>query len=239
MSKPGIAVCVPVFNEEGKIGSLLSKFKGVDVDEVIVVNDHSTDGSVEEIKKFGFTLLDNRYGKGIGSTIRTAIEHARKQGHELIVIMAGNGKDDPREIPNLLKPILEEDYDYVQGSRFLEGGRWTNLPLFRFVCIKLYTRIFELLTGFHGTDVTNGFRAYKLSIFNNPEINIEEKWLGNYELEYYIHHKVITLGYKIKEVPVSKIYPGDRNISYSKIKPIVGWWSMTRAIFFLTLKIKK
>lgn len=234
-----VAVCIPVFNEAGKIGALLSKFEGLEVGEVVVINDNSTDGSVEEIEQFDVTLLDNRYRKGVGSSIRTAIEYACRKGRDIIVVMAGNGKDDPREIPKLLKPILEGGYDYVQGSRFLEGGKWSNLPLFRLVCIKLYTRIFAFLTGFHGTDVTNGFRAYRLNIFDNPKIDIEGKWLGAYELEYYIHHKVITLGYRITEVPVSKIYPGGKGVSYSKIKPLVGWWSMIRAIVFLTLRIKK
>jgi glycosyltransferase involved in cell wall biosynthesis len=87
------------------------------------------------------------------------------------------------------------------------------------------------------TDTSNGFRAYKLTIFKNKNININQSWLDRYELETYIHYKVITLGYKICEVPVSKNYlPGVKN--YSKIRPVIDWWRMMRPLFYLKLGIK-
>ncbi len=74
------------------------------------------------------------------------------------------------------------------------------------------------------TDVTNGFRAYKTSIFKDERINIWQSWLNGYELEYYIHYKILTLGYKFREVPVSKIYPQDLSEGYSKVHPIKNFY---------------
>jgi dolichol-phosphate mannosyltransferase len=91
--------------------------------------------------------------------------------HEVIVVMVGNGNDDPAEIPRFLSLIIDEGYDYVQGARFLSGGSSINLPLFPRIFINGHTKTFNILTGFQGTDVTNGFRAYGLSIFDDPSID--------------------------------------------------------------------
>jgi dolichol-phosphate mannosyltransferase len=104
--------------------------------------------------------------------------------------MAGNGKDQPKEIPRLLNPILSKQYDYVQGSRFLQGGNPVKNPFFRRTFSRLFPFAWTLLTKFRCTDVTNGFRAYKLSLFRDNRINIWQSWLDGYELEYYIHYKV-------------------------------------------------
>jgi dolichol-phosphate mannosyltransferase len=224
--------------EEGKIGKVLDGFPHGEIDEILVVNDGSTDNTPEEAKGYNITLIDHPVRKGAGGAIKTAVKYAIDNNYNIVVLLAGNGKDDPKEISRLLRPILEEGFDYVQGSRFLKGGGYDNLPLFRFIMIKSFSFIFWVLTGFRGTDVTNGFRAYRLSIFDHKDIHIWQDWLDTYELEYYIHYKVLKLGYKVKEVPVSKIYPGERGVKYSKIRPFADWWRMISPLVYLTLRIR-
>ena len=152
--------------------------------------------------------------------------------------MAGNGKMLPGEISRLLDPLVSDHADYVQGSRYLTGGASPNLPLFRKVAIRLFTTIVNVFLGFRGTDVTCGFRAYRLDIFDHPEIDISQDWLQRYELEYYLHYKVVSLKYRVLEVPVSMVYPKEGK-NYSKIQPVVGWWSIIRPWIFLVLGLKK
>jgi hypothetical protein len=125
----------------------------------------------------------------------------------------------------------------VQGSGFLDGGSYKNNPLFRIIAIKSFSVIWSILMGTKITDITNGFRAYKVGLFADKNINIWQDWLGTYELEYYIHYKVIKCGYRMAEVPVSKNYPSTRN--YSKIKPFLDWWKIIKPLIYLTLRIKK
>lgn len=236
---------IPVFNEEKAIQKIVGNFQKNIVDQILFVDDGSTDSSSKQIKdivdsKLGTDLnikcITHQYNMGVGASIRTGINYALDNHFDVVVVMAGNGKDDPREIPKLLHPIFYEGYDYVQGSRFLEGGRWDNLPLARYIGIKMYSYTWTILTGKKITDVSNGFRAYRTSLFSDKRINIWQEWLSRYELEFYIHYKVLTLGYKFKEVPVSKIYPASGK--YTKIRPIIDWWKILRPLIYLKLRIK-
>ena len=202
------------------------------------MNDGSTDEGPDILRHSRIEVFDQPRS-GVGACIKRCVKHAREHGYDILVVMAGNNKDDPAQIPRLVEPIVEGDVDYVQGSRFLRGGSRPNLPLFRWVSIKLLSFLFRVYTFQSCTDLTNGFRAYKLSLFDDPRINIWQDWLDTYEYEYYVHWKVYTLGYKVKEVPVTKAYPAQKSVDYTKIKPITGWWRMLRPFVFLALRIKK
>jgi dolichol-phosphate mannosyltransferase len=230
-------VIIPVYNEENRIKTVLERFREVEVGKVLVVDDGSTDSTPDVLKSFDVTVIHHQEKQGVGSCIRDGIDLARRDSFPLVVVMAGNGKDDPREIPRLLKPILEENYDYIQGSRYLEGGTAGNLPFARRIGIKAFTFLWSMLLRRKLTDVTNGFRAYKVSLFDDPKINIWQTWLSTYELEYYIHFWILKLKYRFIEVPVSKIYPSKKK--YSKIRPFLDWWPIVKPLFVLLLRIKK
>ncbi len=207
--------------------------------DILVVNDGSTDRTQEYIISSGFKVITHIQNRGVGAAIKTGIKYALENHYYAIAILAGNNKDDPNEIERLFKPIIEEGFDYIQGSRFLKGGRWDNLPLFRYAMVKVHALLLTLLTGKKCTDALNGFRAYRLSVFNDPRINIWQDWLDRYEFETYLHFKVLKLGYRFKEVPVSKIYPKEKNVKYTHIRPIIDWWSIMRPLVFLIFRLKK
>lgn len=246
IKKRKVLIGVVCYNEVDKLSYLLPKFKKINFNfpyQIVCINDGSIDGSGRIIQKFFIDkrikgiVLHNIRNRGVGYSIRKIINYGLENGFDICVIMAGNGKDNPEEIPLIANPILNEDYDYIQGSRFLEGGSFQNLPFLRKTMVKAFTSIMFLFTRFKCTDATNGFRAYKFSIFNDHRINIHQIWLDRYELETYLHYKVITLGYKIKEVAVSKDYiPGVKN--YSKIRPVIDWWKLARPVFLLKLGVK-
>ena len=70
-------------------------------------------------------------------------------------------------IPQVMAPVENDQADYVQGSRFLEGGTYENLPKFRYLMVKVHAFVFFVLTGFRGTDALNGFRAFRVSLFSD------------------------------------------------------------------------
>ena len=110
--------------------------------------------------------------------------------------------------------------------------------LFRLVAIQLLSWLYSVYMGKPCTDLTNGFRAYKLSLLGDPRMDVDQDWLDNYEYEYYVHWMAYKLGYRVTEVPVTKAYP-EKGVAYSKIRPISGWWRMLRPFVLLGLGIKK
>jgi len=236
-SKFRVLAMFPFYNEGEKIASLAAKLEPGLVDKFVAVNDGSTDEGPEILRRLGVEVLDQERS-GIGACVKRCIRYASEHGYNVLVVMAGNGKDDPREIPRLLEPILQRGADYVQGSRFLPGGGSPNLPRFRRFSIQLLSFLFTLYTRKRCTDLTNGFRAYRLSLMDDERINVWQDWLDTYEYEYYVHFKAYTLGYNVTEVPVTKTYPEDPTVSYSKIRPFSDWWRMLRPLVFLALRVK-
>jgi dolichol-phosphate mannosyltransferase len=231
-----VAMIFPLFNERHAIAGLVQAVPPV-IAETIVVDDGSDDGGPELARAAGARVISQGRRRGVGAAIRTGIDAARANGHAAVVVLAANGKDDPAEAPRLIDR-LRDGYDYVQGSRFLaEGGASVHLPRARGLMIRGYTLLFRVLSGFPATDITNGFRAYRLSLLDDPRIRIDQPWLDRYELEYYLQWKAIALGYRVVEVGVSKTYPKTGG-NYSKIRRVVDWWSIVRPTLLLWLHLK-
>jgi dolichol-phosphate mannosyltransferase len=240
-----VLICPIAYNENIKLKSAIGRFLKSTVCgkvDYLIIDDGSTDGTAEMIAGFaaqGVETIKQPARQGVGAAIRTAIKYAREKNYEVIVIMAGNNKDNPDEIPNLIDPIFEEGCDLVQGSRYLKGIRiGGDMPFYRKVATKLHPFILSCIVKKHITDSTNGFRAIRLSVFEDQRIDIYQDWLNKYELEPYILFKVLTLGYNFKEVSVTKIYPA-KHLGYTKMQPFIGWWSILRPLIYLSLGIKK
>ena len=231
-----VAAVLPLYNEGAIIAGLVRAMPP-EITQTIVVDDGSTDDGPALAAAAGATVIHLGGRRGIGAAIRAGLLEARASGHWAVVVMAGNGKDDPAEAPRLIERLRAGD-QYVQGSRFLQGGSHRNLPRARFLMIKGYTLVFRILSGRTSTDVTNGFRAYALSLLDDPQVDITQAWLDHYELEYYLHYKALTLGYRVSEAPVSKTYPASHR-AYSKIRPFRDWWSIIRPIVLLALRLRR
>jgi dolichol-phosphate mannosyltransferase len=235
---PRILACVFVYNEGEKLQTTLARFPVERDYDVVVMDDGSSDGAPAIIDQFPFVHLRHETNRGVGAAFRTVFAYANAQGYDVFIPMAGNGKMHPADIPRLLKPILEDGFDYVQGSRYMSGGLHEHLPVFRKVTIPILTRLIGVLIGFRGTDLTCGFRAYKLAIIRDPRLDITQSWLDRYEMEYYIHYYAVKFGYRITEAPVAMRYPASKK-NYSKIRIFTGWWSMLRPWVYLVLGLRK
>jgi len=233
-------LCIaPCYNELHKIDKVVSRIiAAAVVDEILVVDDGSTDGSPDAAKARGATILPLGKTLGVGTAIRKGIEYGIDNHFDIIVIIAGNNKDEPKEIVKLLRSITQEGYDFVQGSRFKSGGYYGKMPLYRIIATKIHPWLFSIVAGKRITDSTNGFRAFRTSLFQDKLINLWQEWLDEYELEPYLYYKAIKLGYKTTEVPVTKIYP-PKKLGYTKMRPITGWWSILRPLILLGLGIRK
>lgn len=234
-----VLAIAPVLDEELKISSVVERVPMDVVDEMLVVDDGSTDGSPDIARSKGAKVIEFGETLGVGAAIRRGYQYAIDNGFDVAVVIAGNNKDSPEEIPLLLDPIASGDADLVQGSRWLSNHNdFGEMPFYRRVATKIHPALFRLISSAKLTDTTNGFRATRVEMLRDEELRLDQGWLDEYELEVYLLYKAAKLGYRVVEVPVTKRYP-PKELGQTKMKPIVGWWSILRPLVLLGLGLKK
>ena len=222
------ALCViPVFNEYTKLNRLIDQIKKNQHKKFnlhyIFVNNGSTDNSLSLIKKSNIKYLDLKKNKGVGYALMIGFLYAKKYNFDYLVHLAGNGKMNPAQIDNFLELIIKYDFDFVSGSRFLEGSSKKNNPLIRLIMIKSFSFLLNKVIKKKITDATCGFRAFKINIFKNFKKNFFKREFFTYGYEYFSYGKIIrSKKIKFTELAVSMDYPS--KINYSKIRPILDWY---------------
>ena len=229
-----IVVVMACWNEQGKVEPCLKAIPKDIVDTVCVVDNASVDATRQEAIKAGAVVITHPVNLGAGGGYRTGYFYGRLKNFDIVVELAGDNQDDPSDIKHVIDHLLDNDLDYVQGSRWLSGGRAINMTFFRSVLTKVYSVCLSALFRSQITDATNGFRAFRTEILDDAEINLWQEWLLNYELEPYLLIKVISLGYRVGEAPVKKIYHQEMSKN-TKMIPFVSWYSILRPLLFLPL----
>ncbi len=198
------SVIVPVFNEENNISTLLKKIESniASEDEIIIIDDGSTDGTYDEIKNLKHTIIKHEINLGKGRSIIDAIKIAKG---DLIIMIDGDGQDDPAEISKIINGI-NKGYDFVIGSRFVEDEnkkikRFTKTALstINWFGNKSLTMMINLLFNLNIKDTQSGFKCIKTN-----EIKKFNLVSSRYEIETEIIIKSKRNGLKILEVPVHR-----------------------------------
>lgn len=234
-----VLAAIFAFNEGEKLKMVVERFPAERDYDVLIMDDGSSDGSTGPLgESEHVTVLKHGQQRGVGAGMKTVFRYALSQGYDVVIPMAGNNKDNPLEIPRLLAAIVA-GYDFVQGSRYLPGGDYQKMPLYRQLATRyIHPSLFSLISGQKITDSTNGFRALRVTMLEKLQSGWEQDWLEQYELEPYLFYQAIKRGFRVTEVPVSKIYP-PKKLGYTKMKPLIGWWSILRPLVYLGLGIKR
>ncbi len=210
MQKPIVSVVIPAFNEEQSIGKVVADIPKDIVHHIIVVNNNSTDNTVNVARKAGAIVL-NEARKGYGWACLKGMEKCKELDTEIIVFLDGDYSDYPQEIPQVIAPILEKDMDLVIGSRVLgqrEKGSLTPQQVFGNWLATLLIRVFYRAKF---TDL-GPFRAMKFESLQ--QLKMDDKTYG-WTIEMQI--KAVKSRMKHCEVPVNY----KRRIGKSKVSGTV------------------
>jgi len=234
---PGrVAAIVPAYNEAGKIGDVVRKIPRSVAGTVIVVDDASRDGTAEEARAAGAErVIRHERNRGVGAAIRTGLMAAREAGFAYAAILSGDDQHEPSELPRVLAPLYAGEADLVQGSRWLPGGATPGIPPDRAWLTRLYPLLFRIASGYPSTDGTNGFRAFRLSLLDDPRIRLDQDWLDRYELEPYLLYQCVRCGFRVREVPVTVRY---HSRGTSKMRFLSDGWRILRPLVFLRLGLR-
>ena len=206
-SKPKIVAAMPAYNEERYIGTLVLQAKQF-VDQVIVIDDGSTDNTSEIARLAGAILYRNTTREGKGAAIQKILTEIRKTMPDVLVLLDADSQHNPHEIPNIIKPILGGS-DLVIGSREAQADK---TPFYRRIGQKILLRSVSTISKQKLTDSESGFRA--LSSKAISEIHLTE---NGFAVESEMLAKATEKGLKIAEVPISNIYTRDG----STLHPVV------------------
>ncbi len=203
-----LSVIIPVYNEAGNIGPLVRRVRDVlkPGDELIVVDDGSSDGTPGEVDTSLCALIKHEVNKGKGAAMRTGIAAATG---DVVVFIGGDGQDDPKEIPVLLKGI-EDGADYAIGSRFVGGAKRYSGEAIQPVNElgnKMLTWFINMFFGVSATDSQAEFKCIKTDLLKSLGLTSDR-----FEIETEMLARASRRGARIVEVPVHR-YPREHGVS--------------------------
>lgn len=204
-------VCVFAIDEGARLHAQLERMRPyAAVSDVVLADGGSTDGSSDDeaLAPYGLrAVVVNRGARGLSVQMRMALAWALLEGYEGVIVMDGNNKDDPAAIPAFMQ-ALDDGWDHVQGSRYMPGGRSVNMPWKRHLGVRLlHAPLISRAAGVRYTDTTNGFRAYSRRLLADPRVAPFRDVFRQYELHYYLAIRAARLGYRVRELSVTREYP--------------------------------
>ena len=218
-----LSVVIPVYNEKKTLNELILRVEAVSIDkEIIIVDDASTDGTRNLLKKYeereGFEVIYQPKNKGKGAALRAGFEIVKG---EVIIIQDADLEYNPKDFHVLLEPIFDKRADVVYGSRFL-GGPHRVLFFWHYLANKFLTTLSNMFTNINLTDMETGYKAFRREVIES--ISLKSNRFG-FEPEFTM--KVAQRKFVIYEVPIS--YAGR---DYSEGKKI-NWKDGVAALWFI------
>jgi glycosyltransferase involved in cell wall biosynthesis len=216
-----LSVIIPVYNEADTILEVVKRVQETPYDkEIIVVDDGSTDGTYEILKRIegnGIVVLSHKVNQGKGASIRTAL--TRITG-DIVIIQDADLEYHPSEYPRLLAPLLERKADVVYGSRFL-GGPHRVLFFWHALGNRIITVLSNILTDLNLSDMETGYKVFRSEILK--KVKIESNRFG---FEPEITAKIAKMGCRIYEIPISywgRDYTEGKKISWKDGLAAIYW----------------
>ena len=193
-----VIVLIPAFNEERFIGSVILKLKKFPVD-IIVVDDGSSDDTAAIARMAGVVVFRQEDNQGKGVALNTGLRAARESSPDVIVMLDADGQHLPEDLPQVVKPILNDEADIVIGSRYIDNT--SNTPLVRRWGHRFFNIATTIPTGIPVSDSQSGYRAFskhafELADFHSNGFSVES------EMQFFAHENHL----RVMEVPITIRY---------------------------------
>jgi len=228
-----LVVLIPALNEERVIGSVIKaiprKIAGVGKVEVLVLDDGSTDRTVEKSRKAGANkIVSHQKNLGLGIAFQDGIWEALKMGADVIVNIDADGQFNPEDIPKIVEPILNGKADVTTCTRFKDAALMPKMPWVKRFGNGLFTKLVNFLTKSNFTDTQCGFRAY------TKEAALRMNLFGKFTYTQESLMDLIQKGMRIEEVPCK--VAGERQ---GKSRVVKHWYSYgAKALIIIVRNIR-
>jgi glycosyltransferase involved in cell wall biosynthesis len=222
-----VAVVVPAYNEEKLIAKTITTIPEL-VDKIIVVNDASTDHTVEVVEKMAETdsricLMEHEINQGVGGAIVTGYKKARDLEMDITVVMAGDAQMDPKDFLNIILPIATGNADYTKGNRLFYGDAWNMIPHYRYLGNSFLSLMTKISSGYWNiADSQSGYTAISLIALRRVEL---DKIYKRYGMPNDLLIRLNQYDFRVKDVHVRPVYNvGEKSgIKLIEVIPKITW----------------
>lgn len=195
-----LLVSLPALNEEETIEQVVQAIPrdlpGVDQVQVLVIDDGSTDGTVDRARKAGANIISHHKTRGVGAAFHTALQFGIDNGADLIVTIDADGQFDPVDIPALIEPVISGEADFATASRFKDPAVTPQIPWIKKWGNRTMSWLVSRLAGQRFWDVSCGFRCYNRKSILNLHL------MGRYTYTQEVFMNLAFKQLRIVEVPV-------------------------------------
>jgi glycosyltransferase involved in cell wall biosynthesis len=224
-----IIAAMPAYNEEKYVGSMVLNTRQY-ADAVIVVDDGSSDNTVKIARLAGAEVIEHVTNQGYGAAIQSILAEAKKRQPDVLVILDADAQHNPEEIPNVIKPILENGVEFVIGTRQKQAKK---IPFYRRIGQAVILRSVKVLSNDKLTDSECGFRAFSPKAYNTMQLNNKGMGVSAEAVAEASNIKLV-----VAQVPVSVTYTKDSSTlnpirhGLGVLASIISMISEQRPMFF-------
>lgn len=220
-----ILIIMPAFNEALMIGQIIKKIQRLGFENIVVVDDGSTDPTAERANRAGAMVLHHPINRGLGAALATGFAYANLVEADIAVTIDSDGQHDPGDIPALIKPIVDHQTDIVIGSRLINPQ---GMPWYRIGGNWLLTWMTSFLFGLTMTDSQSGLRAFSRLALEKIAIKTNRM-----EVSSEIFSEIKRHNLRFQEIPIRAIYS---DYSLKKGQSNLNALSIIRRLIFHALR---
>jgi len=212
-NKPKVVVVMPAYNAAKTLKITYEDIPHHAVDQIILVDDGSTDKTLEIARDLNLTVFVHTRNFGYGANQKTCYTEALKEGADIVVMLHPDYQYDPTLLPDVVAPIKSGEADIVLGSRFLMGSTIAQgMPWWKYVGNRFLTKLENWTLGLRLSEYHTGYRAYSRRALEEIPFTLNsDKFVFDQEMLVQAVH----LGFRIKEVPVpTKYFPEASKASF-------------------------
>ena len=201
-----VAVVVPAYNEKLLIERTVNTIPQF-IDYVVVINDCSTDNTVQILNKLTrkrLVPIHHEVNQGVGGAIATGYKWGRDNNIDIAVVMAGDAQMDPEDLPSLLEPVANGEVDYAKGNRLFTGEAYKVIPKVRYFGNSVLSLLTKVASGYwHVADSQTGYTAINKKALATIDW---DKMYKRYGQPNDLLVKLNIYNFKVRDVPVKPVY---------------------------------
>lgn len=222
MASKKVSIVIPCYNEEKVIKKVIKDIKNEGWKNIIVVDDGSTDNTLQKAKEEKVFALRHVINRGKGAAVKTGLEFAKTKDADIVVTIDGDGQNNPKEIKKMVKKI-EEGFDVVMGTRFKK--KKNKIPTFNKLANRFANIFIFIVYGIMVSDSQSGFRAY-----GKKALKLLDLKMDRYEFDSEVIREIARNKLKYTEIPIDVFYTNYSKSKKQKQNLVNGIKTMIRII---------